>query len=286
MTGSESGEAPATEPGQVQPDAVGPLGPSASPGQTRRSAPYLGRFAFFYLCLAGTLIAAIAGVVILALQPGRPTPPPWSSWRPNSSNVSKASQEIVDHVSQQYKLNATGDQLLAILPSAPEVTRDKDVSDVSTIAIRTSPTSQTFSRVFSAGNAYQDQLCGLGTFCSIASQKATPASERLVRREALEVALYTFKYLPQISTLIAYVPPAAGQQPSKLLLLERTDFPTELREPLSATLPLAQPPLPSDPDTVEAARIDQLTMPYQYSFEYEAIPTPPGSVALILAPAG
>ena len=40
-----------------------------------------------------------------------------------------------------------GDQLVAIIPSEPEITRNTKVSNVSTIAIRTSASSQNFSRI-------------------------------------------------------------------------------------------------------------------------------------------
>ena len=51
------------------------------------------------------------------------------------------------------------------------------------------------------------QLCGLGSECSIATGTRDRARERLVRREALELALYTFKYVPSVNAVIAYMPP-------------------------------------------------------------------------------
>jgi hypothetical protein len=268
------------------PDAasVAPVVPAAPPpppvalGATGR---YIARFAIVYVGLGVTLVAAIAGVVILALQPGRPHAAPWSSWRPNSGNVAKRTQEIADHVSSEYRMNAAGTPLVAVLSSTPELTQNAKVSTVSTIAIRTTPQSQSFSRIFSTSTTYQDQFCGLGTYCSIKGGKPTAVRARLVRREALEIALYTFKYVPQVGSLIAYMPPPPGQVPSTLLLLERSDFKTQLSQPLAKTLPLATPPLPSAPDTAEAARIDKLTLPLQYTFQYETIAG--GTVALILA---
>jgi len=244
---------------------------------------FLARFAFIYGSLGLVLAGAVAGVVIVALQPGRPKPPPWSSWRPTTSNESKAVQEISDHVSQAYRMNAAGSPLVQVLPSTPEVTRNTKVTSVSTIAIRTTPQAQTFSRIFTTGNAYQEQFCGLGDYCSIKGGTPSNTRARLVRREALEIALYTFKYVPQISSLIAYMPPPPGQVPSTLLLLERSDFSKELSEPIAKTLPLATPPLPAAPDKAEAARIDKLTLPLQYTFQYETITG--GTIALILAAA-
>ena len=66
-----------------------------------------------------------------------------------------------------------------------------------------------------------------------------------MRREALEMALYTFKYVPAVNAVIAYLPPPQGQPPSKLLYLERSNLADELHAPLAKTLPVDPPPLPS-----------------------------------------
>ena len=56
-------------------------------------------------------------------------------------------------------------------------------------------------------------LCGLGASCSIAT--GTPSVERgeLVRREILELALYTFKYVGGIENVIAFMPPPGTPRP-------------------------------------------------------------------------
>jgi hypothetical protein len=229
-----------------------------------------------------TLALAIGGVIVLALKPGHAQPAAWSTWRPSSGNVTKATQEIADHFSSRYHLNKSGAQLVAVYPSKPELTRYAKVSTVSTIAIHPTTQSQNFTRVFSASNTYQDQFCGFGDYCAIKGGKASVSRERLVRREALEMALYTFKYLPQVNSVIAYLPPPPGHPPSTLLLLERSGLRTQLEQPVTSTLPLAKPPLPENPDAAEAKRIDKLTLPLQYSYQYE--PLSDGTVALLLAP--
>ena len=102
-------------------------------------------------------------------------------------------------------------------------------------------------------------FCGLGGRCSITGGKATTTRGRLVRREALEIALYTFKFVPAIDSIIAFMPPPAGQSPSMLFLPSRT---TRTRSPAAAqTLPLEKPPLPTELDATEGTTIDQLTLP-------------------------
>ncbi len=241
-----------------------------------------GRFLIFYVLLGGVLAAAVTGLVLIALQPGPPKPLPWSSWRPASGSVDNVTKEIADHVSSAYRLNAAGDQLVAIVPGQPEVTHGTDVNSVSTIGIRASASSNNFSRILSTKGAVQDQFCGLGKSCSIARGTPSAARERLLRREALEIALYTFKYAPTVNAVIAYMPPPPGQSPSSLLYLERSNLSPQLAKPLAATLPLASPPLPSQPDPKESATIDKLTLPVEYGFQYQTLTD--GTTAMVLTP--
>jgi hypothetical protein len=256
--------------------------PEQSGKQATASSGFGSRFAFVYGGLGAILVASIVGLVVVARQPGAPTPPPWSTWKPVTTGTANRTKEIADHVSSQYKLNASGDQLVAVIPSEPEITRNTKVSSVSTIAIRTSSSSQNFSRIIPTKGTVQAQLCGLGSECAITRGTASAARERLVRREALELALYTFKYVPSVNALIAYMPPPPGQTPSTLLYLERANLADQLDKPLSKTLPLARPPLPSQPDSKESATIDRLTLPVEYGFGYQ--PLTSDTDALILTP--
>jgi hypothetical protein len=246
------------------------------------SSGFGARFAFIYGGLAAILVASIVGVVVIARQPGPPPQPAWSSWKPTASGTANRTKQIADYIASRYRLNPTGDQLLAVIPSAPEITRNTKVSDVSTIAIRTSASSQNFSRIIATKGNLQMQLCGLGSECSISHGTATAARERLTRREALELALYTFKYVPSVNALIEYMPPPPGQTPQTLLYLERANLKDQLDKPLARTLPLMSPPLPSQSDPKESATIDRLTLPVEYGFGYQ--PLSNGTDALILTP--
>ena len=63
-------------------------------------------------------------------------------------------------------------------------------------------------------NAISYSLCGGGSSCAIATGTPSVARGTLVRREILELALYTFKYVGGIKNVIAFMPPPAGQQAS------------------------------------------------------------------------
>jgi hypothetical protein len=240
------------------------------------------RFGFFYFALGAVLAGAIAGAVLIALQPGKPKPTPWASWQPPAGSSAKVADEVASHVAKEYRLQGSGQQLVAVLAGTPEVAKGAKTTSVSTIAIRSSASAECCSRILSSSGAVQDELCGLGSDCSIATGTASATRERLLRREALEIALYTFKFAPAVKSVIAFLPPPPGQVPSTLLFLERSNFSRQLSQPLARTLPLATPPTSTSLDSPESATIDRLTLPGEYSFQYEGLND--GTEAIILTP--
>ncbi|MGZ4416150.1 MAG: hypothetical protein ACXVRZ_17500, partial [Gaiellaceae bacterium] len=123
--------------------------------------------------------------------------------------------------------------------------------------------------------------CGLGTSCAIAS--GTPSVERgqRVRREILELALYTFKYAAGIHNVIAFMPPQAGKQAKYVVYLRSSDLADELKQPLATTLG-ANVPLPKAIPAREAHAIDTTTGPRLYSFGVAQAPQ--GDLVFVLAP--
>jgi hypothetical protein len=271
--------APATPP----PGAAAAPAPLAPP-QKPAGFGLEFRFALLYGALATILVASIVGVVLVAREGSPPKPPAWSAWRPASASSSVMASEIAAHVSNQYKLNKAGAPLVAAVPSVPEGTSGTTVTPVSTIGFLTSATATSCcARVVSTTDNLQVQLCGLGARCSITGGVATADRGRLLRREALELALYTFKYVPNVNAMIAYIPPPAGTNQITLLYLERSNLQAELDKPISQTLPLATPPLPTNPDPREKATIDRLTNPVEFSLiQYKSLGD--GTQALIISP--
>jgi hypothetical protein len=45
-----------------------------------------------------------------------------------------------------------------------------------------------------------------------------------VRREALEVALDTFKFVPSVDSIVAFMPPPPGQTTTTLLYLQKSNL--------------------------------------------------------------
>jgi hypothetical protein len=261
----------AAQPATPAPAALGPV---------TENARYEFRFMATYAILGLVLVGVTAGLIIFATRPGSGPTPAWSAWQPAPGTVKKMTQEIADHVSSRYRLSAGGGQLVTVVPSVPTVTSGTEKIAVKAIAIRKTATSNNGIQVLDSSKAEMYTLCGLGTSCSIATGQATSTRGRLVRREALEVALYTFKFVPSVSSVIAFMPPPPGQASTSVVFLQKGNLTQALDLPLHSTLPLSTPPLPTQNDTAEATAIDQLTPTYTYSLT--ALPT--GGAAIVLDP--
>jgi hypothetical protein len=256
------------------------------PPKGTKTKRYTGRILLIYVILLAVLGGAVAAVVIGetgggSSGGGSSSSKGWSDWKPKNGTRAAMAKEIADHIGSQYKLNKKGQQLVAIVSEAPAVTSGTHKVSISNIAIRTTPNGKAI-KVVPSTTIWTDEFCGLGSQCSISSGKPTVARGRLVRREALEVALYTFKYVPSVDSVVAFMPPPPGQQQSTLLFLQKENLQKQLDQPLSATLPLAKPPLPSDPNPTEQATIDKLTLPAVYSYHLQQLQD--ASALLVLDP--
>jgi hypothetical protein len=292
-------EPKAPEPGPVgpgvsggtPPPAEGPVLSAEPPPVTAENAlPTLGgakrysfRFALAYTGLGITLAAALTGLIVLVIRPGYHPGPSWSSWKPAKGSDSKVAAQIADHVAHRYRLSENGGQLVAVIASKPQVTSGTQNIAIKAVAVRKAPQSNTGILIYGTDKTQDYTLCGLGQHCSISTGTATPARGRLVRREALEVALYTFKFAPSVDSIAAFMPPAPGQSTSYVLYLRKDDLKDQLHKPLQTTLPLQTPPLPTASDSLEKSTIDKLTLPHIFTYELTALQT--GGAALILDPA-
>ena len=136
--------------------------------------------------------------------------------------------------------------------------------------------------IFEADKSIQYELCGLGEGCAIATGDPTPERERLVRREALELALYTFKYVDGVDRVATFLPPRAGSPPTWLLLFKREDYADQLGHPVAQTLADPVPPAEAIPAD-QVATIDGLTNPQRYRFEVQNLQS--GQPIFVLEPA-
>ena len=71
--------------------------------------------------------------------------------------------------------------------------------------------------------------------------EGTPTSERflLLRRQALELSLYTFKYVDDVDSVLVFMPPTPKGDSNGTVFLRRDDVADELRRPLTRCCPHA-----------------------------------------------
>lgn len=257
----------------------------------RGSSPHAHRFRVATALLVGLAVAAvlIAVAVGVAGGPGKTVTPPWSDWSPPESGALGA-RDIADHVAPLYRISAV-DQLdvvtvvnlesaaaQAAAASATAAGTTTNAPGALQVAVREDPTSSQVSLLGGSTIAYN--LCGIGgRNCAIGA--GDPSTDRLLllRREALELALYTFKYIGGVSNVVAILPPGHTEQTSQLtqapptrnqaarstpldvaVLFEHQELSPLLTQPLRLTLPEAFPPtIAQMPRAPEAGLVDQVT---------------------------
>jgi hypothetical protein len=267
------------EPTDVVKPEVSPVDrPIVTRPPSTGSRPHRGRFVVIYGILGVALAAAIVGVVVYAgrsINPG----PAWSSWKPSGGGLGAAKQ-IAEHVSPGYRL-PDGNQLVDVIAKGPAVSSGGQTIPIPFIALRGPKGKVDQIQQVSGSDTFTFSLCGLGQACSIATGKPSVARATLVRREILELALYTFKYVHGVKHIVAFMPPPAGTQPAYVVYLQKSDLTTQLKAPLTHTL-TPKVPLPAKITPGEQQRIDGITQPRIYKFGLSQ--TQQGDAVLVLAP--
>jgi hypothetical protein len=125
-------------------------------------------------------------------------------------------------------------------------------------------------------------LCGLGDACSIPEGEPTVARGQLLRREALELALYSFRYLDGIDSTLVLLPPRADGQAATAVFLERGDVAAALDQPLAETLTAPLTPGVGEIAADEQRAIDRATRSRVYAYSY--LQAQDGSPIMVLSP--
>jgi hypothetical protein len=252
-----------------------------------RRLAYRNRFAVFYVVLA---VVAGAGVGALLVLVGRGSPAPapaWSAWEPTGSAERRLAQ-IGDHIGDQYRL-PSGKSLVAVTYSGSPVVTGPDGSSfqVRAIAVRPDTTAGRAEAdditTVNAANTVMYTLCGLGTSCSIAEGKPTVARGELLRREALELALYSFHYLNGIDSALVLLPPRADGKAATSIFLERGDVDSELSRPIDQTFTAPLTPGVGEIRPDEQLVIERATRSRVYAYSY--LQAQDGSPVMVLTPA-
>jgi hypothetical protein len=246
------------------------------PARTRRErarrSSYRMRFATVYVLLAVVLGVAVGAFTVLTTQSEPAEPVAWSSWRPDGRE-NQYPDAIAQHVGEAYRL-PSGRQLVGVLAGPAEV-RDLPIRAALIQHTSTNPTLDDDVEVVEIGSSVMYTFCGVGDNCSIAEGEATPERFQLLRREALEVALYTFTYVDGVDTVIALLPvelgdPATEEDDSaSAVFLQRGDLSDALDKPLRETLGGAPPVAGSLLAPGEGGIVDRLTNRHHYLYDLE-----------------
>jgi hypothetical protein len=248
-------------------DVAQELEAAEEPAPAKADSPYRSRFGLVLGALIGIAIAtlAIGAAVYVGTDSDNGAPAGWSSWKPDTDDGVTAAREIATHVGRKYRLD-DGNQIVGVQGGPLEV------FDVPLeVALRTAPQGGDIDFINGKGLMYT--LNGLGPKGSVRGGKPSEARHLLLRREALELALYTFRYVKNVDLVVALLPPkppakkknkdgttttAAEDTPTQALFYRPGDLEPQLEIPLRATIP-AKTPRPETIPPAESRRIDALT---------------------------
>ena len=248
-----------TDRGDLLPARRRPGGATAAVDPARHST-YAPRFHFLTGALVAIGLAAVVGLALFIALPGggQDQGQRWSAWTPSVGGTAGA-QQIAEHVGQEYKLT-DGHQMVDVSVTGLEIE-----GVPLAVALRQAPAQGGDIRVFD-DNGLIYRLCGLGPDCAIASGKPSTKRHLLLRREALELALYSFHYLSGVHQIVVFMPPRLGQKPNQALFFREGDVAQELDRPLSASLSPRVPTVRTVTLSPDATLVDQLTSAKIFQF--------------------
>lgn len=240
-----------------------PAGSDSDEGDLERAgaaAPPRGaRFHFFTGALVAVALAALfllGGLLRGDRDGGRAREgPTWSDWQPTKDGAAGARQ-IAAHVGRGYRL-AGGAQLVRVEAGELEIAGLR-----LTVAVRQGGGE---SEVFDdEGVLYR--LCGLGENCEIATGTPSPRRHLLLRREALELALYSLRYLDAAEQVVVLLPPRPGDELSQALFFRRDQMQEALAKPLEVTLVDRAPTVARVLRSPDTLLVERLTIPTLFRF--------------------
>ena len=237
------------------------------------SLGHKGRFALAYLLLGAAAGTAIGAFIVLQQRPGPKPPIPWSTWKPEDASVGETARAIASHVSGAYRL-PDGTQLARVIlgPS-------KAAGNFQAVVLADRPNAVT---LFDPTRTVIYTLCGVQQNCGLQGAE-TRASSNALRREALELALYTMKYANAADVAVFFPPLEGDTKSTNVLNFPRDDYSRQLDRPLKTTLPHGAAVSRGKVDSREAGTIDALTTGHDYHFGVQTATG--GRRVLVLQPA-
>lgn len=243
-------ESSAVEDGDLLPERrdAGGLGATRAPKVHSEHAP---RFQFLTGALLAVAVAAVAGVALLVFGApgGTKSGPAWSRWKPSANGVTGA-QQIAARVGPEYRDG--GAQLVDVQTNGLAFKGTQ-----LTVALRQSADQGGNIQVHDdKGVLYQ--LCGLGPNCAIDRGKASRRRAFLLKREGLELALYSLHYLG-VKQVVVLLPPPPGRAQTVAMYFRQGDVKNQLDRPLTATLTPRAPTVKTVAKSPDAGVVQKTT---------------------------
>jgi hypothetical protein len=170
---------------------------------------------------------------------------------------------MADHVAPAYKYNG---EPIAVVQAQPLLYQDAVVDGIAFTRQPFRKIGSPFKQFEPSGSTIAYVFCGSAPRCSLPTAGAQDTVPML-RRETLELALYTFKYSPSVKSIVGLLPPTSGSA-NYAIYLRRRNFDKELSKPLDATLPRHKVLSYQQLSPVEKATVDRLTMRNTYQSQF------------------
>lgn len=232
-----------------QRQTAGGIGAVRPPKVHSEHAP---RFQFLTGALLAVGLAAVAGLALLIFGApgGKPDGPAWSRWKPSADGVTGA-QQIASRVGPEYR-DDTGAQLVDVQTNGLAFKGTQ-----LTVALRQSADQGGNIQVHDdKGVLYQ--LCGLGPNCAIDRGKPSRRRAFLLKREGLELALYSLHYLG-VKQVVVLLPPPPGRAQTVAMYFRQGDVASQLDRPLTASLTPRAPTVKTVTKSPDAGLVQQRT---------------------------
>ena len=249
----------------------------------REAPPHSRKFRVALATLIGIAVGAIAvAIVVLVNSNGASAAKAghWSAWAP-STDGSQGVTEIASHIGPLYKLNPSTPLDVVKPLSVSQTTSSGTTSGAGvTVVVDAGGKIANQSLELLNGKTVAYSICGSSAAADCTLPGTASASRLLLmRREALELALYTFKYIGDSQNVVAVLPPAhttTGANAKTLniaVLFVRKELQPLLDRPLAEDL-TAQPPsttaLASWSQSDEAALVNEVTEHWLFTSQIES----------------
>ncbi len=259
------------------------------------SSPHSRKFLIATAALVGVAAGAVAIAIAVLISPSQSNSSSlaWSQWRPPDSGLA-GEREIAAEVAPFYRASPASQ--LAVVTVQNIASSTSGSSSVTQLALR-DPTTGTVAGV--AGNSAVFNLCGLGSSCTVIPGAPSHARLLLLQREALELALYTFKYIDGVQNVVVTLPPGRATLASTVLsaspqkattrtvdlavVFSRQGLSHFTSRPLNQTLPEQLPPTIDQMLTAPEAELVNV-IASQALFQQQLVQTQDGSAVIVLNP--